>query len=143
MHYANYYKIKNKKNKKKNYFRHFCPENQCSENYASILPELQHMAIRTVLSSLLLDFSDHRSSIILLCYMIEYIVIPFLIIYHFMFPEVSLEKLKWLCSASRITCSSSHCPVSLEKLKWLCSASRITCSSSHPNEDLLQSLSSP
>ena len=74
------------------YFWHFCQENQCSENYASLLPELQHMAIRTVLSSFLLDLSDHRSSRIILPYMIEDRLIPFIIISPFYVPRILLEE---------------------------------------------------
>ena len=36
----------------KKYIWPFCPKNQSSENFANLLPELQHMAISTVLCSL-------------------------------------------------------------------------------------------
>ena len=115
----------------KNYFGHFCPENQCSENYASILPELQHMAIRTVLSSLLLDFSDHRSSIILLCYNYDR-TLSDPIYYH----------LTILCSQQSPWRSSNGCAVPQE-LRVHQAIVPSGPGQSCPSEDLLQSLSSP
>ena len=75
----------------KQYFLHFSPKNKSNKNFANLLPELQHMAIRTVLCSLLLDFFDHRSSLFIMRYMKEDKLIPFIIISPFYVPRSLLE----------------------------------------------------
>ena len=77
----------------KKYFQNiFYPENESIENYANIFPKLQHMAIRTVLSSILLDLSDRSSGCVIMRNMMEDKLIPFIIISPFYVPRSLLRE---------------------------------------------------
>ena len=89
----------------KKYFQ-FCPENQSSENYANLLPELQHMAIRTVLCSLLLDLSDRSSGCVIMRNMMQDKLIPFIIILPFYVPRSLLREAQMV-----VQCLKNYVPI--------------------------------